>query len=113
MKRTLLERIARLERLVREGNEDLHAMLFSGKPSYISIAVESGYDINEPEFHRPGGMTALMLAAMDCNISAARTLIRYGADVNIRTVDGDTALDYAVNSGCKEIERMLIKHGAK
>lgn len=112
MKITLEKRIARLERLLNEGNEDLHAMLFSGKPNQIVIAVRSGYNINEPEFHRPGGMTALMAAALDCQVNAARSLIRLGADVNAKTSEGKTALDYAIYSGCKEIEDMLINNGA-
>lgn len=113
MKRTLLERVERLERLMYEGNEDLHAMLFSGKPNQIAIAVKSGYNIDEPEFHYPGGMTALMAAAMDGNVRAVRALINAGANVNAQTREGKTPLDYAKYSDDPAVEELLIKNGAQ
>ena len=44
---SLEERIIRLERLIREGQEDLLSMLFSGRPSQVSAALSYGIDPNE------------------------------------------------------------------
>lgn len=107
---TLEYRVRRLERLVREGNEDLRSMLFSGKPNLIAAAVRYGYDPNDVH---SVGITALMDAAMNDNLPAVRALLRNGADANIKDVDGYTALDYANKYSSDAVVKLLLDAGAK
>ena len=64
----------------------------------------------------PGlGFTALMGAA-DAEIGPldrVKSLIEHGADVNAKTAEGATALDFAVRSGDAQVVEVLRKAGAK
>ena len=54
----------------------------------------------------------LMYAVSKNNISAARLLLKYGADVNAVTKDGGTALRIAVILNLPEMAGLLIEYGA-
>lgn len=54
----------------------------------------------------------LMYAVCKNNISAARLLLKYGADVNAATKDGGTALRIAVILNLPEMAGLLIEYGA-
>jgi ankyrin repeat protein len=53
------------------------------------------------------GMTALMFAARDSTPEMVQLLLDYGADKNIKSTDGKTAYDYAIQSNNKEIITLL------
>jgi len=53
------------------------------------------------------GQTALMLAAQHGSINVAKELIAAGADLNARDNKGNTALDYALQSGNFEMIELL------
>ena len=53
------------------------------------------------------GMTALMFAARDSTPEMVQLLLDYGADKNIKSTDGKTAYDYAVQFNNKDIVALL------
>lgn len=79
----------------------------------FEILLDHGAD---PKTAMPGlGLTSLMYAA-DAEVGPAdrvKTLIDHGADVNARTADGSTALDFALRSADASVVEALRKAGAK
>ena len=79
----------------------------------FKILLDHGADAKTVE---PGlAFTALMYAA-DSEIGAVekvKKLIDQGADINARTAEGSTALDFAVRSGNTSVEEVLRKAGGK
>jgi len=77
--------------------------------------LEAGADPNERE-RGSGSMTALMTAAITSSsrIEVAKTLIEFGADVNLTDKGGWSALFYAAINGDhgEEIIRLLLEAGA-
>ncbi len=53
------------------------------------------------------GMTALMLAARNNSVEAARALLAHGANMALKSKEGFTALDYAEQAGNEEIVSLL------
>jgi len=60
----------------------------------------------------PGGMTALLYAARDGSVSAARALVDAGADPNIGDPNGSPALVYALINGHFDVAALLLEKGA-
>lgn len=59
----------------------------------VKLLLDEGYcDVNDTSV----GMTALMFAARDSTTEMVQLLLSYGADKNIKSSDGKTAYDYAV-----------------
>ncbi len=79
----------------------------------LDILLSHGAD---PKTAAPGlGFTALMYAA-DSEVGAAdrvKSLIEHGADVNARTADAVTALDFAMRSGNLPVVELLRNAGGK
>ena len=60
-----------------------------------------------------GGMTALLYAARDGNIAAARALVESGADVNqVSAGDKSSPMVIAISNAHYELGKMLLDHGA-
>jgi uncharacterized protein len=59
-----------------------------------------------------GNWTALMYAARQNAIDAARALAEAGADLNLTDPDGTTALVFAIINGHFDLARMLVEKGA-
>jgi ankyrin repeat protein len=61
------------------------------------------------------GFTALMYAAVSegAPVENVKALIEHGADVNAKTVEGRTALDFALLQGDPAVVQLLQKAGAK
>jgi ankyrin repeat protein len=59
------------------------------------------------------GLTALMYAAISegAPVESVKTLIERGAEVNAKTADGTTALDFALRQGDQEVVKLLRKAG--
>jgi hypothetical protein len=79
----------------------------------FKMLLEHGGDVKTAE---PGlGFTALMYAANSevGSVEKVKNLIERGADVNARTADGSTALDFALRSGNAAAVEVLRKAGAK
>jgi ankyrin repeat protein len=86
------------------GSRDAHTM---------KILLDHGADA---KFADKGlGLTALMYAAISegAPVENVKTLIERGADVNAKTVDGTTALDFALRQGDSAVVQLLRKAGAK
>jgi ankyrin repeat protein len=54
-----------------------------------------------------------MLASYLGPVKAVQELLAKGADVNAKTVDGKTAINYAKMGGHDEIETVLVKAGSR
>jgi ankyrin repeat protein len=80
-------------------------------PELVRTLLDAGAGVNVPDVR---GMTPLMLAvATDRqNIDVIRMLIARGADVNARSLAGETALDWAVKIGAKPAIDVLRRAGA-
>jgi ankyrin repeat protein len=111
-KMTLEKRIARLERLLnnestkKSVNEDRNFRT----AREVFDALDDGWDPNEVY---NGGLSELMLAAIENRPAVARALIRAGADVNHVDDHGGTALDYAMANGSDAVEKILLAAGAE
>jgi len=53
-----------------------------------------------------------MYASQKGRIKVVEALLNNGADVNARTTDGKTALQFASKKGYAEVKELLIKAGA-
>ena len=59
------------------------------------------------------GHTCLMIACYKGHLKIARYLIELSADVNRKSVKGNTALHDCAESGSLEILQLLLSNGAK
>ena len=69
----------------------------------VKFLLDEGYcDVNDSSV----GMTALMFAARDSTQEMIQLLLDYGADKSIKSFDGKTAYDYAIERGFMGAERL-------
>lgn len=82
---------------------------YGGYDDEIQFLVERGADVNArpPKF----GTTALMIASYKGKESTVRLLLSHGSDPNA-TVEGETALSFAKQTGHWEIVELLKQAGA-
>jgi ankyrin repeat protein len=59
-----------------------------------------------------GGMAALLFAARQNDLASVKTLLEGGADVNLTSTDGSTALLVAIINEHNELAEYLLDHGA-
>ena len=59
-----------------------------------------------------GGFTALMFAARQGALDAARALVDAGANPDLQDPDGTPALTVAIVNGHHDVARLLLEHGA-
>lgn len=71
------------------------------------------YWITDMEIANRHGHTCLMIACYKGHLKIARYLIELGADVNRKSVKGNTALHDCAESGSLEILQLLLSHDAK
>jgi uncharacterized protein len=76
------------------------------------IAAAGGTARPVPEAPVKGGLTALIFAAREGALDAARTLIAAGASVNRTSADGTSPLLAAVQNGFYNLAAFLLDHGA-
>ena len=70
----------------------------------VKLLLDEGYcDVNDTSV----GVTSLMFAARDSTPEMVKLLLDYGADKNIKSTDGKTAYDYAVQFNNKDIIALL------
>ena len=95
-------------------------------PEIVQLLIGAGADLNARTTSdwirgpigrfakRPGGETALHLAAAAGNADVVRTLLRAGANVEARAEDGRAPLDYAVKLGAvNATAEALVEAGAQ
>lgn len=80
---------------------------------YIPLVLENGADPNSGILIGNAETKPLMIAAQKANKEVVGVLIDYGAEVNDRDSDGDTALDYALAEGNSDIADYIQSRGGK
>jgi ankyrin repeat protein len=84
----------------------LHWAVLSGNGEFAArLAARGAADINERD---SDGFTPLMWAAGDGQLVALQVLIQAGADLNLQSESGNTALHYAIASP-RPIARLLVR----
>jgi len=82
----------------------------NGQLNILKLLLRSGVQVNLIAEDR--GSTALFDSAIEKNVDMVKALIEAGADVNIQSKDGQTALVVVVGIGNEEIAEILVKAGA-
>jgi hypothetical protein len=82
----------------------------NGHLKTLELLLRSGAQVNLIADDR--GSTALFEGTMGRDKEMVKTLIEAGADANIRSKDGQSALVVAVGAGDEEIVELLVKAGA-
>jgi Ankyrin repeats (3 copies) len=78
-----------------------------------SLSKEEQAELKEQERIKDDGLYELMVVAAKGDAKRVRELLDYGADVNVVSVNGATALMYAARNNHVEIAQALIRAGAK
>ena len=81
-------------------------------PGVIGDALEEGYSYVGQTVLPRGGWTALMYAARQGALDAAKALAESGADLNAQDPDGTPALTFAVINGHYDVAELLAARGA-
>ncbi len=71
-----------------------------GTSHMVETFINFGFDL---EVRDDFGYTPLLIATAHNNITAAKTLINAGADLNATTLSGDSVLNKVINAGLKEL----------
>jgi uncharacterized protein len=80
------------------------------RPAIVQFLAKAGADINAVSADR--GYSALMEAVRLGNLPIARFLVGNGADLEVRSKDGQTAIILAVGHGDADMAAFLMKAGA-
>lgn len=106
----LLQMKANTNIKTHDSNTALHAAVNISNKGCVRLLLENGVDANADN-DQAG--TPLHMAVSQGWESGTRILLKYGVDVDIRsTLDGKTALHYAVKGRHKRLVSMLLEHGA-
>lgn len=102
----------------RHGHEEIVKILLDkgADVNAISGAVTfswTSFDGSSSESGVRGGWTALIIAAQEGNADIVKVLLQKGADVNIKDVNGDTALVWAEKNNYNEIAQLFKQAGVK
>src|SRR5579863_3365829 len=81
-------------------------------PAVVGDKLEEGMSYIGQSALPKGGWTALMYAAREGSLEAAKMLADSGADLNVTDPDGTSALEYAVINGHYDVGKMLLDKGA-
>lgn len=94
------------------GTSPLHMALNNEALNTAELLLKNGADINNQDNFRK--LTPLQFAALWGKKLAVKWLIEHGADVNLLSVDGESAISIGASSkGDVEIIKMLLDHGAQ
>jgi ankyrin repeat protein len=63
--------------------------------------------LNPDVCYDSGGITAMHMAATNDDVEGVQLLLKYGADKDFRSEDGQTALDMAKAEGSKQVVALL------
>jgi ankyrin repeat protein len=102
------------------GEAPINGALTFRTPATLKMLVEHGANVNFQNLHEQSlpaaiGFTPLMNAAIGNDMESLIFLLDHGADPNMRSKNGSTALMLLQQSDCNDPEMTLalIKHGAK
>lgn len=88
-------------------NLNLISYVLKGDYKQVAKLLDSGTDVNAGITET--GFTPLMGAAQYGNYSVAELLVDYGADINLKDIEGKTAIDYAKANGHIDVANFLQK----
>ncbi|XP_019368971.1 PREDICTED: protein fem-1 homolog A [Gavialis gangeticus] len=109
--RSLLARGASVNQTTLTNSTPLRAACFDGHLEIVRYLVgERGADLEVANRH---GHTCLMISCYKGHREIARYLLERGADVNRRSVKGNTALHDCAESGSLEILQLLLRSKAR
>jgi ankyrin repeat protein len=108
----LLERGASVEARTRVGPKPAARPPGAGGGSHGVGIVRSGVPPQGEQLPTPGGMTALLFAARDGSLHAARALVDAGAALNAADPNGMTPLLMAITNAQIPVARLLVERGA-
>ena len=85
---TLIEKTCPMDALDHEGTTALHHCVINDATALAELLLAHGANANAliPDT----GVSPLMIAALEKNVTMAQLLVRYGADVHLRTREGAT-----------------------
>lgn len=89
--------------------DSLHLAARRGKAYRVAACLAKDHDPNGLDER---GRTALFIACMHGHVGVAMTLLRAGALVNLRTPEGESPLDVALQGGDSALLRELFWAGA-
>jgi len=103
--------LARGARVNRPGFAAMHFAAAAGDEAILRILLDHHADIDAPS---PNNMTPLMIAAREGQQGAVRLLLDAGADARLRTGDGKTASEVALERDkgyiARDIDAFLKQH---
>lgn len=91
----------------------IHEAAFSSSAQCLQLLISSAPSKSYVKSKTFEGETALHLAAKRGSVQCAKLLLRAGADPSDLTNDETTPLFLAVESGCEDLVRLLLKFKAK
>ncbi|MEO6286989.1 MAG: ankyrin repeat domain-containing protein [Dyadobacter sp.] len=83
----------------------LHAAAYAGRTEAAKLLIQYHIDINKQGPYN--GYTALHDAIWQGNVEIVKVLLAAGADLNLLSNDGKSALDFARSKGRKEIVGLI------
>lgn len=96
---------------VVNGETALTRAALRGHTNVVKVLIDAHADLNIRG--KQYGAPALWLATIECrNADIVRLLVEAGADVSLKSPDGETPLQSAVKRGCKESVQALSAEGA-
>jgi ankyrin repeat protein len=90
--------------------EKLHTVAALGSPDDMAAALDAGADVNMPSDF--DGASPLISASTAGSLATVELLVQRGADLNIQTNDGTTALHIAALMGHDQVVATLQLAGA-
>lgn len=94
------------------GSTPLHLSVYYGCLEIAEHLLRKGADPNKQELQEIGGCTPLQRAVEKNNYKMAALLLQNGANPQLKSKNGFTALHYAAKEGFKDIVVLLIASGA-
>ena len=88
----------------------LHAAAYAGRTEAAKLLIEGGVEIDKQG--PKNGYTALHDAIWQNNIDTARVIIEAGANLNLKSLEGETPLEMARSRKRKEIAAMIEQKAA-
>ena len=110
MVRLLIQRGSDVDKIDNEGLTAVYIAINMGNARVVEALAQNGADLNSPT--GSDGETALIRASFLGHCDIVKTLIHYGASVDVK-VSGWDALCFASYSGQTETVKILIENGAK
>ena len=103
---------AAVARLLIDRGADLEARTTVSRQLVLTCCQENNTDGNGSIWTEQGGFTPLLFAARLGDLDGARLLLAAGAQVDVATPAGATALVVAAHSGHGSLAALLLEHGA-